>query len=159
MVKIVEQSIIEYVENSFLGNIPHPVLITLLRIKGGVTFSETYEKYPRSSLLTLTRVLKTPAQGEEVEKARKRKRENTDFPREAAFTVEEEPETEEIGGFEYYPEQPMLSPSVEETLHAQNLVERGKRRAKEQESSTSTLLTKMRKEMKRRDEQFREELR
>ena len=36
--KIVEQSILNYAENSFPGNIPYPSLITLLCIKGGVTF-------------------------------------------------------------------------------------------------------------------------
>ena len=39
--KIVEQSILDYAENNFLGNIPHPYLITLLCIKGGATFCET----------------------------------------------------------------------------------------------------------------------
>ena len=34
-------------------------------------------------------------------------------------------------GFEDYPEQPMLSPSVEETLLAQNRAESGKRRVEE----------------------------
>ena len=56
----------------------------------------------------------------------------------------------------------MLSPSLEETLPAQNRAKRGKRRAEEQESNTSklfSLLIEMREEMKRRDEQFREELR
>ena len=70
--KIVEQSILDYAENNFSGNIPHLALITLLCIKEGVTFSETEEKFPRSSHLTLTRVLKTPTQGEEVEKERER---------------------------------------------------------------------------------------
>ena len=65
--KIVEQSILDYDENSFSRNIPHLSLITLLCIKGGVTFSETEEKCLRSSPLTLTKVLKTPTQGEEVE--------------------------------------------------------------------------------------------
>ena len=96
--KIVAQSILDYNENNFSGNIPHPSLITLLCIKGGggggggggwggVTFNETEEKCPRSSPLTLTGVLKTPAQGEEVERARKRKRADTYFPREAAPIV------------------------------------------------------------------------
>ena len=103
MGKIVEQSILDYVENSFSGNIPHHALITLLCIKGVVTFSEIEEKCPRSSSLTLTMVLKTPAQGEEVERARKRKITYTDFPREVAPAAEEELEIEEIGGFEDYP--------------------------------------------------------
>ena len=51
--KIVEQSILNYVKNNFSGNIPHASLITLLCIKGGVTFSETEERCPRSSPLTL----------------------------------------------------------------------------------------------------------
>ena len=56
----------------------------------------------------------------------------------------------------------MLSPSTEETLAAYNRVERGKRRTYEQEGSTFelfSLLLEMTKEMKRRDEQFRKELR
>ena len=100
-----EQSILAYTENNFLRNIPHPALITLLCIKGGVTLIETEEKCPRSSPLTLTMVLKTPAQREEVEITRKRKKAYTDLPREAAPAVEEEPETEEWGVvFEDYPE-------------------------------------------------------
>ena len=118
--KIVEQSILDYAENNFSRNIPHPSLITLLCIKGSVTFNETEEKYTRPSSLTLTRVLKTPAQGEEVERARKRKRAYTNLPREEAPAVEEEPETEEMGGFEDYLKQPVLSPSVEEIFAAQN---------------------------------------
>ena len=148
--KIEEQSILDYAENNFSGNIPHPSLITLLCIKGSVTFNETEEKCPRPSPLTLTGVLKTLAQCEQVEKARKRKRAYTNFPREEDPTVEEEPETEEIWGFEDYPKQPMLSPSAAEILLAQNIAERGKRRAEEQESSTYelfSLLTEMREEM------------
>ena len=56
----------------------------------------------------------------------------------------------------------MLSPRAEETMHAQNIAERRKRRAEEQESSNSelfSLLTAMREEMKRRNELFKEELR
>ena len=71
--KFMEQSILDYPENNFSGNIPHPTLITLLCIKGGVTFNKREERCPRSSPLTLTGVLKAPAQGEEVERARKRK--------------------------------------------------------------------------------------
>ena len=59
--KIVEQSNLDYPENKFSRNIPHPALITLLCIKGGVTFSETEERCPRSSPFTLTRVLKVVA--------------------------------------------------------------------------------------------------
>ena len=111
--KIVERSILDCAENNFSRNIPHLALITLLCIKGegrgggggGVTFSKTEEKYPRDSPLTLTRVLKTATQGEEVERARKRKREATELPMEATPTDKEEPETEEMRGFEDYPEQ------------------------------------------------------
>ena len=74
----------------------------------------------------------------------------------ATLAAEEEPETEENGGFEDYPEQPVLFPSVEETLLAQNIAERGKRRSEEQESSTYelfSLLTYKREKIKRRDEQ------
>ena len=34
--KIIKESILNYVENNFSGNIPHPSLITLLCIKGGI---------------------------------------------------------------------------------------------------------------------------
>ena len=54
--KIMEQSIIDYAKNNFSGNIPYPTLITLLCIKGGVTFSEIEDKCPKSSPLTLTGV-------------------------------------------------------------------------------------------------------
>ena len=49
-----EQSIMDYAENNFSGNIPHPALITLLCIKVGVTFSEIDEKCLKASPLTLT---------------------------------------------------------------------------------------------------------
>ena len=88
--KIVEQSILDYLENNFSGSIPHPTLITLLCIKGGVTFSETEEKCPRSSPLTLIRVLKALVQDEEVERTRKRKRVASELQREVTPTVEEE---------------------------------------------------------------------
>ena len=58
--KIVEQSILDYPEKNFSRNILHPALISLLCIKGGVTFSEMEEKCLRSSPLTLTGVLKAP---------------------------------------------------------------------------------------------------
>ena len=94
--KIVEQSILDYHENNFSGNTPYPALITLLCIKGGVTFNEMKEKFPRSSPLTLTGVLKAPVQGEEVERTRKRKRENLELQGEAVPTIEEKLETEEM---------------------------------------------------------------
>ena len=142
--------------------ITHPALITLLCIKGGVTFSETKEKCPRSSPLTLTRVLKTPAQGKEVERARIMKRTSIELPREAIPKAKEDPKAEEMRGFKDYPKQPMLSSRAEETISAHNRAEKRKRRTEEQESSNSelfSLLTEMREEMKRRDEQLKEELR
>ena len=96
--KIVEQSILDYPENNFSGNIPHPGLITLLCIKGGVTFNETKEKCPRSSLLTLIGVLKAPGQGEEVKRTRKRKRATSILQGEAVPAAKERLETEERGG-------------------------------------------------------------
>ena len=97
--KLVEQSILDYPKNNFSGNIPHPALITLLCFKGGVTFSETKERCPRSSPLTLTGVLKALAWDEEVERARNMKKAASKLPREATPRVDEEPKTEEIGGF------------------------------------------------------------
>ena len=109
-----EQSILNYPENNFSRNIPHPALITLLCIKGGVTFSETEEKYPRSSHITLTRVLNALVQGEEVERTRKSKRVTSELQRKTTPIVEEEIESEERGGrgVEDYPEQPVLSPGA-----------------------------------------------
>ena len=69
--KIVQQSILDTAKNNFSWNMPHPALITLMCIKGGVTFNEIEEKCPRASPLTLTGVLRTPAQGEEVKRAKK----------------------------------------------------------------------------------------
>ena len=66
-----------------------------------------------------------------------------------------------MGGLDYL-EQLVLSPSVEETLPAHNRAERGKRGVEEKEGCTFelfSLLREMRREIKRRDEQFKEELR
>ena len=84
--KLVEQFILDYPENNFSGNISHLALIILLFIKGGITFRDTEVRCSRSSPLTLTRVLKAPAQGEEVERDRKRKRVASKLPREVAPT-------------------------------------------------------------------------
>ena len=132
-----EQSILNYAESSFSGNIPHPAMITLMCIKRGVAFNETEERCLRSSPLTLTRVLKAPTQGEEVKISRKRKRVAIKLPRETTPVVEEEPKIEERGGgggegFEDYPEQLVLFPRAkEETMPTQNILERGNRRAEE----------------------------
>ena len=48
--RIIKESILEYVKKNFIGNIPHPSLITLLCIKGGVKFnSEEEERCPKTS--------------------------------------------------------------------------------------------------------------
>ena len=52
----------------------------------------------------------------------------------------------------------MLSPIADETIYAQNIVEKGKRIAEEQESSNSELFSLLT-EMRERDEQLKEELR
>ena len=114
--KLVEQSILDYPENNFSRNIPHPALITLFCNKGGVTFSMTEERCLRSSPLTLTRVLKTPTQGEEVERARKKKKVASKLLREAASIADEEREIEEkgVGGeVEDYSKKLVLSPRAE----------------------------------------------
>ena len=132
--KIMERSIMDYAENNFLGNISYPALITLLCIKGGVTFSETEDKCLKASPITLIGVLKTPAEGEEVERIKKRKTMEKEQSRETVPTVEaeEEFENEERGGIKDYTEQPVLSPTIEEAAPAPvRAEERGKRRAEE----------------------------
>ena len=67
--RIIKESILEYVKGNFTGNIPHPSLITLLCIKGGVKFNdEEEERCPRTSPLTFTRVLKALMENEEGER-------------------------------------------------------------------------------------------
>ena len=59
--KIIENSILGYVESKCRGMIPHPATITSLCIQGGV--KEEWgikETYPRASLLTLTGITKGP---------------------------------------------------------------------------------------------------
>ena len=141
-----EQSILNYVGNNFSGNIPYPALITLMCIKGGDTFSEAEEKRPKASplTLTLTRVLKTPAEDEEVERIRKRKRVNKEQSRETVPIVEaeEELENEEIGGFKDYTKKLVLSPNAEETIPALVRVKESEKiRAEVQESSNFELLS------------------
>ena len=151
--KIMERSIMDYAENNFSGNIPHTALITLLCTKGCVTFSETEEKSLKPSPLTLTRVLKTPVEGKEVKRIRKRKMVEKELPRETVPIVEakEEFENEERRGFEDYTEQPVLSPTTEKAALAPvKAEERGKRRVEEQESCNTELLSllkEIRKEM------------
>ena len=99
--KIIEESILDYVEGKYSGNISHPSLITLLCIKGGVKFT----KAP----LTLTGIPKAPVEGEEEDRRQsiKRKRvETVEQPRDPAPTIKltEERSSEERGAFEAYSE-------------------------------------------------------
>ena len=79
---------------------------------------ENEKKSSKASPLTLTRVLKTPVEGEEVERIRKRRR-TEEQPREIVPTVEAEGEfeTEEMGVLEDYIEELVLFPTTtEETI-------------------------------------------
>ena len=102
--RIIEESILDYVKGKFSRNIPHPSLITLLCIKRGVKFNEEEEeRCPKASPLTLARVLKAPVESEEGEirdKTKKRKRAETEEPRDQAPTTvsEEGASSEERGG-------------------------------------------------------------
>ena len=102
--RIIKESIMDCAENNFSGNIPHPSLITLLCIKRGIKVEEDEKKSLKASPLTLTGVLKTPAEDEEVERIRKRKRVEKEQPRETVLIVEVEGrfENEEMGNFEDY---------------------------------------------------------
>ena len=76
-----EESILDYVEGKFSGNIPHPSLNTLLCIKGGVKFNQVKEeRFPKASPLTLAGVFKVPLESEEGERREKptRKRERAE---------------------------------------------------------------------------------
>ena len=53
---IIEESILDYAKNKFSSNIPHPALITLLCIKGGIIVVEEEEKSQKASSLTFTRL-------------------------------------------------------------------------------------------------------
>ena len=120
--------------------------------------AEDEEKSPKASPLTLTGVHKTPVEGEEAERIRKR-RSTEEQARETILTleVEGEFENEERGVFEDYTEKPVLFPTTsEETTTPPVIIEnRGKQRAEAKESSSSELLVlmkEMREEMKIRDE-------
>ena len=98
--RIIEESILDYVESKFSGNIPYPSLITYMCIKGGVKFNEEEERCPKASPLTLTGALKALVEsekGERRENTRKRKRANTKVHRELIPTAiaEEEASSEE----------------------------------------------------------------
>ena len=63
--KIMEESILDYTEGKFSGNIPHPSLITLLCIKGGSKVNEVEEeRFLKASPLTLARVFKALVESE-----------------------------------------------------------------------------------------------
>ena len=91
MRKIIEESILDYQENKLSGNIPHPSLITLLCVKGGVKFSkEEEERCQKASPLTLVGVIKPPMESEgreRREKTRKRKRAELELPKDQAPIV------------------------------------------------------------------------
>ena len=76
MGRIIEQSILDYVNDKFSINIPHPALVTLLCIKGrtgeGFTFSEAgEERCPIASPFSLTRITKGLIENEEGKRKRK----------------------------------------------------------------------------------------
>ena len=107
--KIMEESILDYAEGKFPGNIPYPSLITLLCIKGGVKFSyKEEERCLKASFLTLIGVLKASIEskeGEIKEKTRKRKKvETKKEPREPAPIAMSDKGTgrEERGEYEAY---------------------------------------------------------
>ena len=128
--KIVEESILDYEQGKFSGNIPHLSLFTLLCIKEGVKFNKAEEeRCLKASPLILARVRKAlvkSEKGERREKTRKRKRARTvEDPREPSpITLpEEEANSEEIKDFEAYAEQPVLSPTVDQGESTQIRVE------------------------------------
>ena len=142
--RIIKELILEYVKGNFVGNIPHPSLITLLCIKGVVKFNdEEEERCPKTSPLTLTRVLKAPIESEERERikepTRKRKRIETQAKRtreteelrgvspvrdQTSTTISDEGESsEKMGGFEANLEQQVLSPVANHRVPAQTRYE------------------------------------
>ena len=162
--KMIKESILDYAENNFSGNIPHLALITLLCIKGGIKVAEEEEKSPKASHLTLTGVLKTPTEGEEVERIRKRRRTEEQLRDRPYSRGCQRIENEEKGVFEYYTEQSVLFPTTTEEIAAPPIKteNKGKKRAEAEDSSSFELLVlmkEMREEMRIRDEQLREELR
>ena len=105
------------------GISPHPSLITLLCIKGGVKFNEEEEKIPKAFPLTLTGALNAPVEGKEVERRRKKKR-TEEQPKEPVPTleVEEESDSEERrggggGGFKLILSNPCSPPPLQKKQH------------------------------------------
>ena len=142
--RIIKELILEYVKGNFSGNIPHPSLVKLLCVKGGVKFNdEEEERCPKTSPITLTRVLKALVESEERERrekpTRKRKRvetkeENTRETEElrgvspikdqTLTTISDEEESsEERGGFEADLKQLVLSPVTDHGAPAHTRVE------------------------------------
>ena len=73
--RIVEELVLEYAKGNFVGNIPHPSLITLLCIKGGVKFNEEEEeRCHKTSPLTFLEVIEAPVESEEGERRVKPKK-------------------------------------------------------------------------------------
>ena len=99
MGKIIKESILDYAENNFSWNIPHPSFITLLCIKGEVKFNEEEKKSLKAAPLTLTGALKALVEGEEVKRRRKRKI-TEERPKEPipALEVKEQSDSEKMGG-------------------------------------------------------------
>ena len=92
MGKIIEESILDYEESKFSINIPHPSLITLLCIKGGVKSNGVEEeRYPKASPLTLVGGFKALVESREGERrdkpTRKRKMVETEDIRDQAPTA------------------------------------------------------------------------
>ena len=158
-----EESILDYAEGKFSGNIPHPSLNTLLCIKGGVKFNEEEEeRCTKASPLSLAGVLKAlgeSEEGERREKTRKKKKAETkEKPKEPTpiAVSDEVTSCEEKGEYEAYEEQPMLSPTADRRTPALTRAKgRGKQKAETEKSSASELLSllkEMKAEMKERDE-------
>ena len=127
--KIMEESILDYAKGKFSGNIPHPSLITLLCIKGGVKFNEVEEeRCPKASPLTLARVFKAPIESEEGERrekpTKKKKRAETEEMRDQALVAASgEGNNSERGGYEAHLEQLMLSSTTDQRIPYQTEVE------------------------------------
>ena len=131
----------DYAKGSFSRNIPHPSLITLLCIKGGVKFNEEEERCPKAPPLTLPGVLKALVQSEEgemrVKPTKKRKRAETEEQRDRApILVSDKGDNNEKGGFAETLEQPMLSLIADHGAPSQTGVEERGEEIKEESKST-----------------------
>ena len=120
--KIIEKSILDYEQGKFSGNIPYSCVSGGGGGGGGggLNFNEAEEeRCPKASPLTLARVNKALVErneGERREKTKKRKKAETlKEPMELAPTVvsNEGASSKEIGEYEAYEEQPVLSFTVD----------------------------------------------